>query len=350
MKFLKRIIAFASAAALSMTVLSSCNNKAPVTPSKKDNIEKHERENGIVCWGSSLAYGAYGDDKSMVNTIENHMMSDECYIPIVNMGVPRESSKTVMARAGAIDIVVSKKFTVPESTEPVEITFEAKDKSKISPLRYGTQCDGGMTNVTISGLEGTLSVARDSAQRTEPKYYFTRNTEGDETVIKKGAQIISESMTDYTSYIPIVCIGDCGEWEKTGDLIKQQQAIINTCDNKDKYVVVGLFSAPAETNSDMSDKEILNAQKKANEAFDKAMSKKWGKHYVNIREYLCSDEAVKKAKEQGVEFSKKDMNNIKNKIVPDAFKYDMDNLNSYAYDIIGDIVYDKLVELGYLYH
>ena len=29
MKFLKRIIAFASAAALSMTVLSSCNNKAP---------------------------------------------------------------------------------------------------------------------------------------------------------------------------------------------------------------------------------------------------------------------------------------------------------------------------------
>lgn len=44
------------------------------------------------------------------------------------------------------------------------------------------------------------------------------------------------------------------------------------------------------------------------------------------------------------------MNNIKNKIVPDAFKYDMDNLNSYAYDIIGDIVYDKLVELGYLYH
>ena len=39
MKFLKRIIAFASAAALSMTVLSSCNNKALVTPSKKELTE-----------------------------------------------------------------------------------------------------------------------------------------------------------------------------------------------------------------------------------------------------------------------------------------------------------------------
>ncbi|MDE6148729.1 MAG: hypothetical protein K2F81_01355 [Ruminococcus sp.] len=350
MKIFKRIIALAAAAALSVTVLSSCNNREPITPSKKDNIEKHERENGLVCWGSSLAYGAYGNDMSIVNSIKDHMMTDECYIPIVNMGVPRETSKTVMARAGAVDIVVSKKITVPEGLEPVEITFAAKDKSKISPLRFGTDCDGGMSNVTIAGIEGILSVARDSAQRTEPKYYFTRKTEGEEIVIKKGERIISESMTEYTNYIPIVCIGDYGEWEKTSDLIKQQQAIIDTCENKDKFIIVGLFSAPIEIDSEMSDKEILAAQKKANEAFDKAMTKKWGEHYVNIREYLCSDEAVEKAKAQDVEFTDKDMSNIKNKIVPDSFKYDIDNLNGYAYDIIGDIVYDKLVELGYLYN
>lgn len=350
MRILKRIIALAAAALLSLTVLSSCNNKEPITPAKKDNIEKHERENGIVCWGSSLAYGAYGEDKSIVNTIENHMMSDENYIPIVNMGVPRETSQTVMARAGAVDIVVSKKFTVPAGIEPVEITFTAKDKSKISPLRYGTSCDGGMTNVTIAGLKGTLSVARDSAQRNEPKYYFTRNVEGEEIEIKKGDRIISESMTEYKSYIPIVCIGDCGEWEDIKDLIKQQQKIIDTCENKDKFIIIGLFSAPVDIDPEMSEKEALAAQKKANEAFDKAMGKQWGDHYVNIREYLCSDEAIEKAKAQEIEITDQDMSNVKNKIVPDIFKYDADNLNGYAYDIIGDIVYDKLVELGYLFH
>ena len=58
----------------------------------------------------------------------------------------------------------------------------------------------------------------------------------------------------------------------------------------------------------------------------------------------------KKAKAQEIEITDQDMNNVKNKIVPDIFKYDADNLNGYAYDIIGDIVYDKLVELGYLFH
>lgn len=352
MRILKRIVAFAAASVLSVTVLSSCNNRAPITINKKDDTTKTERQTGLVCWGGSMAYGAYGDSNSFMKTLEDHMMTDECYIPSVNLGVPKESIATIMTRAGVIKMQVAKKFTVPKGIEKVEITFKAEDDSQIAPLRYGTACDGGMSNVTIGGIDGILSVAEDSAQLDEPKYYFTRNKEGEEVEIKKGEQIISESMTDYTDYIPIVCIGDSSDWSSIKELIKYQQAIIDAhSPAKDgKYLVVGLFSMPLEKNDELTDKENLLRYKEANEKFDKAMEKQWGDHYVNVREYLCSDEAIEKAKTLGAEFTKKDNQSIKYKVVPDAFKYDNYNLNGYAYNIIGDIVYDKLVELGYLYH
>lgn len=348
MKILKRIIVLAAAVTLSMSVLSSCNNREPVTLTKKENPEKIQRENGIVCWGSSIGFSTYGN--SYVKTVEDHMMTDECYIPIVNMSVPKESTKTVMARAGIIKILVNKAFVLPEGIEPVEITFKAEDDSDIFPLRYGTACDGGMTDVTIAGIKGTLSVARDSAQLDQPKYYFTRKVEGKKIKINKGEQIISESMTSYSEYIPVIGMGESGEWTKLSELVQQQQAIINTCDNKDKYVILGMFSVPLEEDKTLTDEEQLKRQMKANEDFDKYMKKKWGEHYISVREYLCSEKAVEKAKAKDIKFDKKDLANIKRKIVPDALKYDNNSLHAVAYEIIGDAVYDKLVELGYLYH
>lgn len=349
MKIFKKLIFVVLAAALSVTALSSCNNREPIELDKKDDIVEKQREPGLVCWGGSITYGAYGNSNSYIKTVEDHMMTDECYIPIVNMGVPGESTKTVMARAGALKIVTNA-FTIPKNIEPVEISFTAEDKSLITPLRYGTACDGGMTNVTIGGVEGTLAVNSDTAQMEEPTYTFTRKVEGEEIKIKKGEQLISESMTEYVDYIPVVCIGEHGGWKDLNELIKQQQAIINTSKNKDKYLVLGIFQAPATTNNKMTAKQKLQAMVKANEDFDKAMEKQWGDHYVNIREYLCSDKAIERAEELGIKLNEKDLNYIKNKIVPDSFKYDPDNLNGSAYDIIGDIVYEKLVELGYLHN
>ncbi len=348
MKILKRIIALASVAVLSMTMFSSCNKNEVITIEKKPVTEKIQRHTGIVCWGSSIGYSQYRC--SFTKVIEDHMMSDECYIPVVNMSVPKDSTKTILARAGITKILVSKEFTVPKGLDPVEIQFKAEDNSYIFPLRYGIYCDGGMSNVTIGNVEGTLSITKDSAQRAKPKYYFTRKKEGKEVVINKGEQIISDSMTMYSDYIPVICMGEAGTWNDANDLIKQQQALIDSCKDKDKFVIVGMFNVPLEDADNMDEDEKYKLQKKENEKMDAALAKHWGDHYINIREYLCSEESIKYIESKDIEFDKDDKKKIKDKMIPESLKYDDENLLDVAYQLIGDAVYDKLVELDYLYH
>lgn len=357
MKRFNKIIALMTATVVSASVFSSCslssvNDKTPITIEKKQS-DKVERLPGIVCWGSTMSYGSYGEGNSIHNTIEDHMMSDECYIPIINMGVPRETTHTVMARSGAVDILV-KAFTIPESIEQVEIKLYSADGSDIFPLRFGTRWTGGMSNVTIAGVQGTLAIDETSAQFEEPIYYFTRNKEGEEIKVEKGEKLISESMTNYVDYIPVVCIGDDGGWETFDELIEQQQAIIDTSTNSDKFIVVGLFSVPLteEQLKSVGDDAEAKAEliKKNNEAYDKAMEEHWGEHYVNSREYLCSNVALEKLQSKELEITTEDKVNMSEGVVPDIVKYDITHLNGYGYVLIGDAVYDRMVELGYLYH
>lgn len=353
----KKITAVISAAVLSATAFCSCSlsfhsSKTPVTIEKKQ-VEKVERLPGIVCWGSSMAYGAYGEGSSILNSVESHMMADECYIPVARMGVPYESNYTVLSRAGADEIYV-KEFIIPETTERVEIKMYTADGNSIFPLRYGTKCDGGMSNVTIAGVEGTLSIDPNSISFEKPIYYFTRNEEGEEVKIKDGEKLISSSMTDYRDYIPVICIGDNGGWKNFKELIAQQQKLINTSTNNDKFIIVGLFSVPLteEQLNSVEGDEKAKAEliRKNNENYDKLMKKQWGDHYVNAREYLCSNVALEKMEKLELEITTEDKVNMSKGIVPDILRYDPDNLNKYAYDLVGDAVYQRMVELGYLYN
>lgn len=351
MKLLKRFFTLAVTAALSLTALGSCANNEETASFEKKQSSKVERLPGIVCWGSSIMYGSYGKGKSIEKTIESHMMSDECYIPIVNLGVPRESTQTIMARAGATKVTVDE-FTIPKGIEAVDVTFMTSDKSKILPLKYNQRCDGGMRNVTIGGVEGVLEMDDETSSFEDPLYTFTRKDVGEEVKIKKGTQIISESMTEYKDYIPVICMGESGLWDNDPKkLIQQQQAVLNTSNNKDKFVIIGLFSSPMqETDLDLEEDEQKELVLKRSKQLDKALQEHWGDHYVNIRELLCSDTALKKLEKAGVEVSDEDKADMAKGIVPKVLKTDQYYLNGYAYDIIGDAVYEKLVKLGYLYH
>ena len=123
MNVFKRIVAIFAVLAISMTVLSSCNTRQPITITKKEKSDKVARQNGIVIWGSSLGFSAYGDN--FVNKLLDHMMSDECFIPVENLSVPKESTKTILARAGLNKILVAKDVKLPAGLEQKEITFVA---------------------------------------------------------------------------------------------------------------------------------------------------------------------------------------------------------------------------------
>ena len=356
MKKIKKILAFSSALVMSFTILSSCstNNFSDPKPIEQLEGSKVERLPGIAVWGNSMGYGYYGKGSSITNSINNHMMTDECSIPIANLSVPWETNYTLLARAGATKMFV-KAFTIPESIEKVEVKIYSEDGNNIAPLRWGTQWDGGMTNVTIAGIEGELSSDPSTASFENPVYYFTRSKEGKKVDVKKGERIISESMTDYTDYIPVICIGDDGGWNDFDEMIKQQQAIIDTCKDKDKFIIVGLFSVPLTEKQQKSlpaDDDTARSKyiQKNNEEYDKIMKEKWGKHYVCSREYLCSNVALEKMDNLGIEYKEADKVNMSKGIVPDILRYDPTYLNGTGYDLVGDAIYKKMVDLGYLYH
>lgn len=358
MNKVKKIIAFASALVMSFSILSSCstNNYADPQPIKQLESNKVERLPGIAIWGSSMAYGYYGRGSTILSSIDNNMMENECSIPVANMGVPKESNYTVLARAGATKMLVNS-FTIPEGIEKVEIKLYGEDKKNIIPLRWGTEWDGGMSNVTIAGIEGTLSIDSNTATFEKPTYFFTRSQEGKKVKIKKGEQIISTSMNENKDYVPVICMGDDGGWKSFDELIKQQQALLDTFKDKDKFIILGLFTVPLTEKQEKSlpdDDENGKARaklvKKNNEAYDKAMKKKWGEHYVSSREYLCSNVALDYLEKNEVDYKNVDKVNMSNGVVPEVLKYDPNLLNGRGYELAGEAVFKKMVELGYLYN
>lgn len=357
MNKIKKILAFSSALVMSFSVLSSCSLKVyNADPQSIEQLENNEVErlSGVAFWGSSMGYGYYGRGSTIESTLENHMMADECSIPIANVSVPRETNYTVLARAGAKKIHVNA-FTIPEGIERVEVKIYSEDKKPIVPLRWGTDWDGGMSNVTIAGVEGELSSDTNTVLFENPVYYFTRSKEGEKVDVKKGETIVSDSMTLYKDYIPVICIGDDGGWKSFDELIEQQQAIIDTCNNKDKFVILGLFTVPLTEKQEKSlpaddDKARAKLIKENNEKYDKVMKEKWGEHYVSSREYLCSNVALEKMDAMELEYKDADKVNMSKGIVPDILRYDPNILNGKGYEIVGDALYKKMVDLGYLYH
>ena len=357
MNKLKKAVAIISALVMSFTILCSCsiNNYADPQPIEELDTSKIERHPGIAIWGSSMGYGYYGRGSSILSSIDNHMMADECGIPVANMSVPQETNYTVLARAGATKMLV-KSFTIPEEVEKVEVKIYSEDEKPIVPLRWGTEWDGGMSNVTIDGVEGTLSVDSNTAAFENPSYYFTRKSEGKKTKVKKGTEIISDSMTKNKDYIPIICMGDDGGWKTFDELIKQQQALLDSFENKDNYIILGLFSVPLTEKQEKSlpddddGKARAKLIKKNNEEYDKVMKEKWGEHYVSSREYLCSNIALDSIEQREIEYKNVDKVNMSRGIVPDILKYDTNTLNGTGYELVGDAVYKKMVDLGYLYN
>lgn len=283
---------------------------------------------GVVCWGDSLTAGAGGEGITYPKVL-SELLSANNYITttVINMGVGGENTREIMARAGALNIVLTEDMTIPADPIAVQVFFAASDGSKIAILRQG---DGGATNVSISGIEGRLSIQQESCTAKEYTYWFTRKTAGGTVVVPSGTQIINDGSYLYTDYIPVVFIGQNGGWDNPASLTEQQQAILDTCGkNKDHFIIIGL------TTGEASSREELEA----------TMQSHWGAHYVNLREALCNEELLVN---YGVELNAADVKLIDKGVVPEAIRSDGVHFNATGYTIIGNIIYQRIIELGYI--
>lgn len=306
---------------------------------------------GIVCWGDSLTAGAGGDGvtypkvlqsliqehicdryvlKSHLNSKYTYLINSDDYtveIPVINMGVGGENTITITGRNGAIPYIVSESLTIPANTTPVEIHFTSKGGEHVAPLRQG---QAGVNTVTIGGIEGTLSISQESYTSKDYSYNFIRSVAGESQAVPAGTEIITAASAQYLDYITVIFMGQNGGYKDFDDLIRQQRAIIDhQTANNDRFIIVGLHTGTKESR----------------QALEAAMEAEYGEKYINLREYMSTSAMA----DAGLEPTAEDSAQMKQGSTPTSLLVHKDNVhfNAVGYELIGNLIFDTMNELGY---
>lgn len=313
---------------------------------------------GIVCWGDILTKGTSGNvsypdvlqKKIDENICDAYQLSEsfddtagfskydwrmfKFKIPVVNMGSGDENSYTVLGRSGDVPFVVDEEFTIPADTERVAVSIISESGYPVSPMMGGTD---GINNVFINGIEGQLTVESDSQNYLNSScYYFNRIEPGREVSVSEGTKIITDASEKYKDYIHVVWIGTYGEYKDANDLINQINTLLaRQTNNPDRFIVLGLCSTNNQWRYGNNYFDIM----------DSAMMQAFGDRYINVRKYLISDACT----DAEINPSREDLDLMYSGVVPNVFKSKSGNseLTATAYELIGNLVYDRMDKLGY---
>lgn len=289
----------------------------------------------VACWGDSITkgQGSSGDAYAYPGVLAELTGYD-----VINMGVGGETATTVAARQGGLEIRLDEDITIPESGA-VEIKFSAyeKDGTYAGVVTPRTTA-GGWNPCYINGIEGTLSleVNESVTPRVLNWAKFTRKQSGEAVSVPKGSVMTVEA-NKTKAHINIFMANANGGWSpenttprnsQVQDHIKIFDNMINNTPNKDKFIVIGLT---VDGNWDET---------------HAALEEKYGEHFLNIKSYLATEEALSDA---GITPTEEDLDAISAKNVPPSLlSADGVHLNDAGYERIGTKVYEKMQQLGYL--
>ena len=312
---------------------------------------------GIVIWGDNTTAAVSGmlnypyvlqtyintylcDIYDFSSTIENALdytrldwNKYKFSIPVVNMASGKESSYTILGRAGVDPYVTDRDFVIPEDTTPVDISFTSSEGKSVTPLTSG---DEGINNVFVAGIEGKLQLNTEAyAYNGIANYTFARLVPGSELEVPAGTVINTASEDLYKDYIHVVLIGMYGEYDSAEDLVQQVKALLSRqARNPERFIVLGPYSH-----------NIYSYSNSSMEAVDNAMLQAFGNRYVSIRKYLIGDGYT----DADIKPTSEDQYYISQEIVPPSFKVasHSEELNSLAHKLIGKLVYTRMDSLGY---
>ena len=213
-------------------------------------------------------------------------------------------------------------FTIPEDNTPVQVYLWQNGEDPIM-MRLG---DVGINPCSIAGIQGVLSYDPD-----EIKYYFTRTEPGEAVDVADGTRDITLGDEDkLPSDVIILFAGtnrapDKNTVQELVDLERQMLEYIGS----ERYVVIGLTS-----------KELVPDVAEINQALRQA----FGEHFLDIRSYFLEDGL----EDAGLEVTDQDQKDIERGEIPSSLRVDVVHGNSAFYRLIGEQVYEKLKELGYI--
>ena len=282
----------------------------------------------IVCYGDSLTFGTGGvedDGTTYPGVLEELLEQNHLNIPVINYGIGGDNTVTIAGRTGGIPFRVNA-FTIPEQTEPVEITFLPSDGQTLRidhSLEYG---GAGLNDCTILGVKGRITLCKDN---DISHYFFTRNETGAEITVPSGTQVTAAAASENKDAIFIIWMGENLGYSDNENLIDQYNAILSLQDkHAGEFIVIGLTSGTASERADL----------------ENAMNTAFGEKYINLREIL-STEGLAMA---GIPPTSEDETQTSLGCVPPSLLYDGIHFNSDGYRVIGQIVYERLLSLGYL--
>ena len=312
----------------------------PQIPEEKNEISEEARAAfdeylpGIVCWGDSLTVGAGGDGVTYPDVLASLIEEDlGTPVDVVNMGVGGETSPTIVARSGTIPFRVQQ-FTIPADTTPVPIKIFSDLHKRVLPLIQG---DGGVNPVTIGGVEGEITVKLSTVVEWS-EYYFTRSEPGDEVLIERGTEIVTYSADKWRDYVNVVFIGTNGDFRNAEELIEQERAILERSErNGERYVIVGLYKLNSYQVNTPHDKAYYDE-------LDAAMKAEFGDRFIDLRGYLMTGGLA----DAGITPTDEDRAAIADGRVPPSLMVDdLLHLNATGYKLAGQIIFDRMNELGY---
>ena len=98
--------------------------------------------------------------------------------------------------------------------------------------------------------------------------------------------------------------------------------------NTGKFIVVGLATGTAKERAELED----------------ALQQEFGNKFLNLRQSLC-EEGMDRA---GIKSTQEDEKRIASGSVPISLMYDEVHFNQYGYQVIAELLYERIIQLGYM--
>lgn len=185
---------------------------AEIQPAETPTPVETAQAEGIVCWGDNLLSGAESDQYSYMNVLQRILQEKGSALPVKNKTIQGGGTLSMMKLAGVADETIQGYITAHEQA-----------------------ANGAELYITEKGI-------RD----------FTPE----------------ELTRDDLNCIPVIFMGYYGGWNHDpNELAGQQEQILNTFPNKERFIIVG--SRPLDGS--------VTA-----EALDAALSQRWGEHYISM--------------------------------------------------------------------
>ena len=283
----------------------------------------------IDCVGDSMTAGAGGNGTSYGSVLKTLIANHGSTANVRNSGVGGESSPTITARMGGYPFKV--KVTdgiIPAEITPIVITLQDINGSLIRPLLQGNGGASGFTG-ELNGVLGNIALVKPNGGSTwdASNYYtFTRTTTGTSVTTNRPQDFYTNYALERRGDIKIIWIGQNGP--STARAISDAKAIIQSMTPLKKRFLI--ISKP--TSTDAEDSEFFN---------------EFGEYFVPIRKYLVEYGL----EDAGITPTSEDITDMAAGRVPVslcASPTDKIHWNATGYTIMANVLFKKLVKLGWL--